>query len=112
MRDGFALAIWWLLGPLGILFGWVWLDAHATVQEAPEVATRLSSDQQFIALAPALLSNASTNLPWQHLSTATGDLPPPSNSTQQVLTFVFDVDEDGDNDFIIGARRNPGPALV
>ena len=112
MREGFALAIWWLLGPLGILFGWVWLDAHATVQEAPEVATRLSSDQQFIALAPALLSNASTNLPWQHLSTATGDLPPPSNSTQQVLTFVFDVDEDGDNDFIIGARRNPGPALV
>jgi len=46
------------------------------------------------------------------LSTTTGDLATPSASTQQVLTLVLDIDKDGLNDFVIGARRAPGPALV
>ncbi len=53
-----------------------------------------------------------SELTWQHLSTASDDLPPPSASTQQVLTLILDIDRDGLNDFVIGARRTPGPALV
>ena len=55
-------------------------------------------------------ARAQTN--WVHLSTADGDLPLPSGSTQQVLTLVLDVDGNGLNDFVIGSRRNPGPSLV
>ncbi|MCB0064890.1 MAG: VCBS repeat-containing protein [Caldilineaceae bacterium] len=49
---------------------------------------------------------------WQHLSTAWGDLPLPSESTQQTAGLVADLDNNGFNDFVIAARRNPGPSLV
>lgn len=49
---------------------------------------------------------------WEHLSTETGDLPPPSSSTQQTASLILDVDEDGLNDFVIGIRQPPGPSLV
>lgn len=49
---------------------------------------------------------------WTHLSTATGDLPKPSDSVQQVLSLILDIDGDRVNDFVIGSRRSPGPALV
>ena len=55
---------------------------------------------------------SSTALSWLHLSTANGDLPAPSLSTQQVLTLVTDLDNDGVNDFVIGSRRGDGPSLV
>jgi hypothetical protein len=49
---------------------------------------------------------------WTHLSTATGHLTPPSNSTEQTAALVLDVDRDGLNDFVIAARKVPGPAVV
>ena len=49
---------------------------------------------------------------WNHVSTRTGALPAPSESTQQTASLVFDVDRDGINDFVIGLRREPGPSLV
>ena len=49
---------------------------------------------------------------WVHLSSANGDLPEPSESTEQTASLIFDVNKDGVNDFIIGARKSPGPALV
>lgn len=49
---------------------------------------------------------------WDHLSTADGDLPAPSGSSQQVIALILDVDGDGLNDFVIGSRRSPGPSLV
>ena len=49
---------------------------------------------------------------WLHLSTAYGDLPSPSSSSQQVLSLIADIDNDGVNDFVIGTRRGGGPALV
>ena len=109
MKDGYALVLWWLLWPIGIVLGWAWLDDPATKANGQAVATDLTAEQFF---SPALLRGAATSLDWQHLSTANGDLPLPSGSTQQVLTLILDVDKDGGSDFVIGARRNPGPALV
>lgn len=50
-------------------------------------------------------------LSWTHLSSANGDLPPPSDSTEQTAAMILDVDKDGLNDFVIGNRR-AGPAMV
>jgi hypothetical protein len=74
-----------------VLFGWAWFDISRAAEPWPAGGDTLT---------------------WQHLSTATGDLPAPSGSPQQVLALVLDVDKDGLNDFVIGARRNPGPSLV
>src|SRR5579864_4784141 len=48
---------------------------------------------------------------WQHLSTATGDLPLPGPSTQQTGALVADLDKDGTNDFVVSFRQ-VAPALV
>jgi len=92
MKSGLPIALAWLLTPLLALVGWVWFDSARMAR-------------------PAAQAGAST-LTWQHLSTTTGDLPLPTDSTQQVIALVLDVDKDGLNDFVIGARRAPGPSLV
>ncbi len=51
-------------------------------------------------------------LNWTQISTADGDLAAPSKSKQQTASLVLDVDGDGINDFVIAARRDPGPSLV
>ena len=56
--------------------------------------------------------SATQTLSWTHVTTATGDLPEPTNSTQQVLALVADLSNDGVNDFVIGSRRGAGPSLV
>jgi len=48
---------------------------------------------------------------WKHLSSKTGDLPAPGNSTQQTASLILDVDKDGVNDFVIAARQK-APSLV
>jgi hypothetical protein len=48
---------------------------------------------------------------WLHLSSGTGDLPMPGESDQQTASLVLDVDGDGLDDFVIGARAT-APALV
>src|SRR5689334_7798259 len=48
---------------------------------------------------------------WQHLSTATGDLPAPNAGTQQCSATVFDIDRDGINDFVI-TERTAAPGVV
>jgi hypothetical protein len=43
---------------------------------------------------------------WTHLSSKNGDLPaPPHNEATAAL--VFDIDKDGDNDFVIAGRQSP-----
>jgi hypothetical protein len=54
---------------------------------------------------------SSSALEWTHLSSANGDLPAPSNATQQTASLILDVDKDGVSDFVIGSRA-PGPSLV
>ena len=48
---------------------------------------------------------------WLHLSTALSDLPVPGESDQQTASLVFDIDQDGVDDFVIGSRRI-APSLV
>ena len=48
---------------------------------------------------------------WVHLSSKTGDLAVPSRSVEQTAALVLDVDGDGINDFVVGARRE-APSLV
>ena len=58
---------------------------------------------------PPVMSSA--ELRWQHLSSKTGDLPVPGESTQQTGAIVADLDKDGVNDFVLSFRQK-GPALV
>lgn len=48
---------------------------------------------------------------WQHLSSSTGQLPPPGAATQQTASLVADLDKNGVADFVIGARKAT-PVLV
>ena len=48
---------------------------------------------------------------WQHLSSATGDLPIPGESQQQTGAVIADLDKDGVNDFVLSFRQK-APALV
>lgn len=52
-----------------------------------------------------------TKIGWEHLSSKKGDIPSPGPSTQQTASLILDVDKDGINDFIIGARI-AAPALL
>src|SRR3989339_890007 len=48
---------------------------------------------------------------WEHLSSKNGDIPAPGPSNQQTASLILDVDKNGINDFIIGARK-AAPALL
>ncbi|MBN2410604.1 VCBS repeat-containing protein [candidate division KSB1 bacterium] len=48
---------------------------------------------------------------WKHLSSANGEIEVPNSGSQQTATAVFDIDKDGDNDFII-TERTKAPAVV
>lgn len=49
---------------------------------------------------------------WIHLSSESEDLPEPSGSKEQTASLILDINKDGVNDFVIGARKPPGPSLV
>ncbi len=61
--------------------------------------------------ALALETNAAAPV-WTHLTSENGDIDPPSESTQQTASLILDIDKDGLNDLVIGARRSPGPSMV
>ncbi len=83
-----------VVGATILLASWPWLHGQVWAEATTP--------------APA----AHDELSWRHLSTANGDLEAPSGSLQQVLTLILDVDHDGLNDIVIGARRGSGPSLV
>lgn len=58
------------------------------------------------------VSASPDTLTWNHLTSASGDLPDPGGSRDQTAAHILDVDKDGVNDFVIGTRGNPGPALM
>jgi hypothetical protein len=60
-------------------------------------------------LGPATLE--AQRIEWIQKSSRRGELPPPSDSTQQTAAVVGDFDGDGLNDFIIGCRQK-APALI
>lgn len=86
-----------LLGLLALSISFVWLTHSLSVSGA---GTQAAGNPQ------------SQSLIWLHLSTADGDLPEPSTNSQQVLTLVADLDNDGISDFVIGSRRGSGASLV
>jgi len=48
---------------------------------------------------------------WKHLSSVTGELEVPNSGAQQTATALFDVDQDGLNDFLV-TERTQAPAVV
>ena len=48
---------------------------------------------------------------WTHLSSETFDLPVPAVKPEPTASLVFDLDRDGDDDILVGARH-AGPCLV
>lgn len=64
----------------------------------------------------ALTPTADTLTPaipiWLHVTENEAKLPNPSDSTEQTASLIFDVDQNGINDFIIAIRKEPGPSLV
>ncbi len=58
-----------------------------------------------------VISSSKPDIQWQHLSSATGDLPVPSTSKQQTACIVADLDNSHKNGFVLGCRE-VGPALV
>ena len=64
-----------------------------------------------IALLAGALSSFAADLSWQHLSSATGDLPAPGTSSEQTGALIADLDRDGTNDFVLSFRK-VAPALV
>jgi hypothetical protein len=51
------------------------------------------------------------NVRWKHLSSTKGDIERPNAGKQQTSSAVFDVDSDGDNDFMI-TERTEAPSIV
>jgi len=76
------------------------------------VLLAIASSSESLTSNNGSASTLSSELSWGHLSTEFNDLPLPGGSNQQVVALVGDIDLDGVNDFVIGARRAPGPALV
>lgn len=65
-----------------------------------------------IALSvPVGISAEDSGILWRHLSSANGDMEVPNPGMQQTSCAVFDVDKDGDNDFII-TERSEAPSVV
>jgi hypothetical protein len=79
--------------------------ATPTTPASPDVPTTP-------ATSDIAVTTAATTLEWTQLSSANGDLPAPSNSTQQTAALILDVDNDGLNDFVIGIRQGSGPSMV
>ncbi len=81
-------------------------------EQAVSSVTAATSDGT-AANEPAALSEQDISPEnWRHLSSTTGDLPVPDNfPEQQTAALVLDVDNDGLNDLVVGARR-ASPAMV
>jgi len=67
--------------------------------------------QLWVGLWLGAFSCTAAELAWHHLSSATGDLPVPSTSSQQTGALIADLDRDGTNDFVLSFRK-VAPALV
>ncbi len=62
-----------------------------------------------LLLAPG--TSQASAIVWNHLSSDTGDLPPPGLGDQQTGCHVLDIDGNGLNDFVI-AERTQSPSIV
>lgn len=63
-------------------------------------------------LLPYFTSTPIVAQSWVHLSTDQNDLPLPTNNLQQTAALIFDIDQNGLQDFVIAGRRASGPSVV
>jgi hypothetical protein len=68
------------------------------------IRKRLVSLAMTVLLVAAGRTEAGDRPIWTHLSSKTGELPPPGTSIQQTACLVLDVDKDGRNDIVVGSR--------
>ncbi len=64
-----------------------------------------------LSLFMACSTSTGQQFRWKYLSTANGDLPVPNSGNQQTASAIIDVDQDGDQDFMI-TERTEAPAVV
>ena len=64
-----------------------------------------------IVAAASCLVACGADVQWRHLSSKTGDLPPPNQGNEQTSSIVLDIDKDGTNDFVI-TERTQAPSVV
>jgi len=64
-----------------------------------------------IALPATLLWAQAGGQAWKHFSSKNGDLAAPNPGAQQTSSVVFDIDQDGVNDFVI-TERTAAPSVV
>ena len=101
----------------GFSFGWSLAAGLLVAAIMLYGFVRLAAAQGATQFMP-FVGRASLTLPpetlgWNHLSTATGDLPSPDAGPEQVAALVGDLDGDGRNDFVIASRRGQGePSVV
>ncbi|MCB0046993.1 MAG: VCBS repeat-containing protein [Caldilineaceae bacterium] len=86
--------------------------AGTSSARAVDNRAKISLPVQQIPNTPDTSTAGGAEVEWRHLVDGSETLPTPPGSTDQTASLVLDVDRDGVNDFIIGARREPGPAVV
>ena len=96
------------------LAGWRARQSIAAARDVAKPSIPKEKARAFLAAAALLiapLAGQAGQLHWQHLSSATGDLPVPGTSTQQTGAVVGDFAHDGTNGFVLSFRQK-APALV
>ncbi|MHB8524048.1 MAG: FG-GAP repeat domain-containing protein [Limisphaerales bacterium] len=77
----------------------------------PELRTTGLWDAAVCFFLIAVLRASAADPRWVHLSSKTGDLPAPGESTEQTGAVIADLDQDGVNDFVLSFRQK-APALA
>ena len=113
--DGTIVSYSWQFGDgqtaTGVTASHTYLDSGCLI-----ATLQVTDDQGLVRSASVPITPGSMltpgSLSWQSLSSAAGDLPVPGSNPEQTAAVVFDINNDGVNDFVIGTRLGSGPSVV